>query len=172
MHCSCATRHQSVRLLGGVGQPWDWVTPALPCGPVAGHEAWLVLGLGRAPISEESGATEAVRCEVRVGEPAQETCLQVQNELPRGCAENNGLCCLFLPFHQKGRHNSAFPSCEGKEKRLKEVLSLQAGEQYTCHLRNSQCPLINEGGELKTKRKQNQNQPNTLKTTNNNKTKA
>lgn len=89
----------------------------------------------------KEGAAEAVWYGVgcaRVGTQAQETWLQMQNELPRGCVENNILCCIFLSSYQKGRHNSAFLSHEGKEQRLKEVLSLQAGEEYTCNSRNSQ----------------------------------
>jgi len=49
----------------------------------------------------------------------------------------------------KGSHNCAFLSSKGEEQRLKEALSLQAGEQYICHSRKSQYSLINEGAELK-----------------------
>jgi len=59
----------------------------------------LCLGLGRMQLSYERGATEVAGCEVgcaRVGVPARDTWLHVQNEIPGACAEKNVLCCLFL----------------------------------------------------------------------------
>lgn len=115
---------------------------------MACREAWLVLGAGEAAVLlQKRGRRGGVvrGGGARAGAPAREAWLQVQSELPRGWAENNVLRCLFLPSYQKGGHNGAFLSCEGKGQRLKEVLPLQAGEQYICHSRNSRYPLINEG---------------------------
>lgn len=141
VHRSCATPHRSVRLLGGVRQPWGRVSPRAALWLAV--RLGLCLGLGRTRSSYKKGAAEAAWCEVgcaRAGAPAQEAWLQVQNELPRGWAENNVLRCLFLPSYQKGRRNGAFLSCEGKGQRLKEVLPLQAGEQYLS-LKKQSIPL-------------------------------
>ena len=75
--------------MGGVRQPWDWVSPRIALWLAMRLD--LFLGRGRMQFSYERGATEVAWCEVgcaRAGAPAQETWVQARNELPRGCVEN------------------------------------------------------------------------------------
>lgn len=62
VHCSCAILHQSLRLMGGVRQPWEWVSPRVALW--LAMRLGLFLGLGRMHFSHESGTTEAVWCKV------------------------------------------------------------------------------------------------------------